>query len=239
MNAAAFYEKPFLKFERVLETVLSTAPRGYRAFLDTMPSWIKQKLWLPHLLKKNIGFGKRLLYFEHHLAHAASSFFLSPFEESAVLTIDGVGEWATASYGCGRGSRIVLTHEMRFPHSLRLLYSTVTTFLGFKANNDEYKVMGMAPYGIPEHYDRMMKELLHVRRDGSLSLDLIFFSFQYGRRMFDRKRFTRLFGMAPRTPGEEITRAHYDVAASLQKVTENIILRMAEHIRKETGLRNI
>ena len=239
IDAVAFYEKPFLKFERMLETFLSTAPRGYRSFVETLPSWLKQKLWLPRALETQIGFRKRTLYFEHHLSHAASSFFLSPFDESAVLTVDGVGEWATASYGRGRGSRITLTHEMRFPHSLGLLYSSVTTFLGFRANHDEYKVMGMAPYGSPEFAAAMLKELVHRRKDGSLSLDLRSFSYQYGRRMFDRDRFRRVFGITPRDPGAEITRQHFDIAASLQKVTEDTVLSMAEHVRRETRLRDL
>ncbi|MBI5103362.1 MAG: carbamoyltransferase [Nitrospirae bacterium] len=239
IDVCAYYEKPFLKFERMIETFLSIAPRGYIAFIDSMPSWLRQKLWVPHLINKNTGYDGRLLYAEHHLSHAASAFFASPFEDAAVLTIDGVGEWATASYGLASGSKINVTHEMRFPHSLGLLYSTLTTFLGFKANNDEYKVMGMAPYGTPEYYDLFLKELVTVRDDGSLMLNLDYFSFQYGRRMFNGRRFARLFGINPRKADSEITQEHYDIAASLQKVTETAVMNMARHVYAETKLKRL
>ena len=239
IDAVCFYEKPFLKFERVLETFLSVSPRGYRAFLDTIPSWLHQKLRLPGILRSSLEYGGTVLYAEHHLAHAASAYYPSPFEDAAVLTVDGVGEWATASYGQGRGAGLSLTHEMRFPHSLGLLYSAVTAYLGFAVNNDEYKVMGMAPYGEPVHRDRLLRQVVHLNGDGSIRLDLDFFSFQFGRRMYDRRRFTGLFGVPPRTPGGEITQQHYDIAASLQRVTEEVVLAMAAHVQRETGSRNL
>jgi carbamoyltransferase len=234
----AFYEKPFLKFERVLETFVATAPRGMFAFLEAMPSWLKQKLRMRTIVSKDFGYSGKLLFAEHHMSHASSSFFLSPFEEAALLTIDGVGEWATASYGYGRGNRITLTHEMRFPDSLGLLYSTFTAYLGFKVNDAEYKVMGLAPYGKPAYQELIKKKLLKINNDGSIKLDLSYFSFQYGKRMFNKK-FEALFGMPARKPESPLTDTHFDVAMSLQKVTEEVILYMARHVRRETGQKNL
>jgi carbamoyltransferase len=238
IGLVAFHEKPFIKFERILDTFLSVAPRGLVSFLDTVPSWLKQKLWLPHILQKKCGYGGRVLFAEHHMAHAASSFFLSPFEESAVLTIDGVGEWATASYGHGRENRINLTHEMRFPHSLGLLYSAFTAYLGFKVNDAEYKVMGLAPYGKPEYYDLITDKLVDIKEDGSIRLDLKYFSFQYGKSMFNR-RFEALFGVPGRIPETHLAQEHFNIAMSLQKVTEEAVLRMAGHVHRKTRSRNI
>jgi carbamoyltransferase len=239
LDAVAFYEKPLLKFERVLETFLAVAPRGARAFVETMPSWLRQKLWLPHLLQKTLGYRGRVLYFPHHVAHAASAYFASSFDEAALLTIDGVGEWSTASFGHARGTDVTLTHEMRFPHSLGLLYSALTAYLGFAVNNDEYKVMGMAPYGAPRFAETILGNLVELLPDGSLRLDLSYFAFQYGRKMFDAKRFARLFGFGPRKPGTDIRQEHFDLAASIQQVTELAVLRMAEHVRKQTGMDRI
>jgi len=239
VDAVAFYEKPLLKFERVLETFLAVAPRGIRAFVDVMPSWLQQKFWLPHILKKKIGYDGTCLYFPHHVSHAASAYFLSPFDAAAILTIDGVGEWATASYGIGRGSKIDLTHEMLFPNSIGLLYSTVTAYLGFSVNNDEYKVMGMAPYGKPDHAGAMLKHLCSLKQDGSIQLNMKYFNFQYGRTMYDRRQFQRLFGMLPRKRGEEITAQHYAIAASIQQVTEAAVIAMAKHVRLQTGMKNL
>lgn len=238
VDFACFYEKPFLKFERVLETFLTVAPRGLRAFVDTVPSWLKQKIWLPHILEKELGFRGKVLFAEHHQAHAASSFFLSPFDEAAFLTIDGVGEWPTASFGIGRGNRIELTHEMHFPHSLGLLYSTFTAYLGFEVNDAEYKVMGMASYGEPVYAEIIRKELVDVRPDGSIRLNLDYFAFQYGRHMFNH-RFERLFGMPARVPESELSQKYLDIAASLQQVTEEVVLIMARHVYAETGLKNL
>lgn len=238
IDIVAFYEKPLLKFERILETFLSVAPRGYRAFLDTIPSWIKQKLWLPHLIQKELDPGIRILFTEHHMAHAASSFFLSPFEESDLLTIDGVGEWATASYGFGRGNKITLTHEMRFPDSLGLLYSTFTSYLGFKANDAEYKVMGLAPFGTARYADLIKRELLTIREDGTIKLNMKYFSFQYGKKMFN-SRFERLLGVPSRRPESSLEQEHFDIAMSLQSVTEEIMLKMITHVHAVNGMKNL
>ncbi len=238
INAVSFYEKPILKFERILETFLSIAPRGYKAFVENIPSWLKYKLWLPTILKKRLGYNGQVLFSSHHLSHAAGSFFLSQFDESAVLTIDGVGEWATASYGYARGNKITLSHELRFPNSLGLLYSTFTSYLGFKVNDAEYKVMGMAPYGKPNYYDIIKNNLVEIMEDGSIRLNLDFFSFQYGKKMFNKK-FESLFDMPKREPESSLTQKHFDIAASLQKITEDIILKMAFHVYKETGLKRL
>lgn len=234
----AFYEKPFLKFERILETFLAVAPLGYKGFIDAMPSWLKQKLWIPHTIHKELGYTGKILFSEHHMAHGASSFFLSPFDESAILTIDGVGEWATASYGSGKGNTIALTHEMRFPHSLGLLYSTITSYLGFKVNDAEYKVMGLAPYGNPVYYDLITDELVTINDDGTIRLNLKYFSFQYGTRMFS-KELEDLFGVPRRQPESTLTQEHFDIAMSLQKVVEDIILKMARHVHGITESENI
>jgi carbamoyltransferase len=238
LDLVVFYEKPFLRFERTLETFLAVAPRGLKAFLDTMPSWLKQKLWLPHTIEKRLGYGGKVLFAEHHLAHSASSFFLSSFDEAALLTVDGVGEWATASYGFGRGNRIELTHEMRFPHSLGLLYSAFTAYLGFEVNDAEYKVMGLAPYGTPRYRDLILEEIVDLRPDGSIRLNMDYFAFQYGSKMFTRKM-EELFGLPARAPESELMQKHKDIAASLQKVTEDVILTMARHVHAETGMRKL
>jgi carbamoyltransferase len=233
-----FYEKPFVKFERILETFLSVAPRGILAFLDTVPSWLKKKLWVPHIIQKELGYNGKILFTEHHMAHAAGSFFQSPYDESAILTIDGVGEWATASYGYGKGNTVTLTHEMRFPNSLGLLYSTFTSYLGFKVNDAEYKVMGLAPYGKPEYYDLIAQELVRIEHDGSIRLNMEYFSYQYGKKMFNRK-FERLFDIPCREPESPLKEEHFNIAMSVQKIVEDIILKMARHVYKETHCKNI
>jgi carbamoyltransferase len=235
IGLVVFYEKPFIKFERMLQTFIYTAPRGCKAFLDTVPSWLKQKLWLPVVIKKELGYTGKVLFAEHHMSHAASAFFTSPYDEAAILTVDGVGEWATASYGYGRGGAIKLTHEMKFPNSLGLLYSAITSYLGFTVNDSEYKVMGMAPYGKPRYLDLMLDNLVSLGDDGSLRLDLRYFSFQYGRRMFNGK-LEGLFGVQKRAPGSPIDERHFDIAASLQRVTEEAMLSMARHVHRETGV---
>lgn len=238
IDAVSFYEKPLLKFERMLETFMYVAPRGYRAFIDTIPSWIRQKLWLPTILKKQLGYRGRILFSMHHLSHAAGCFFLSPFDESAILTIDGVGEWATASYGYGRNNKITITHEMRFPNSLGLLYSAFTSYLGFEVNDAEYKVMGMAPYGKPNYYDIIKDKIVDVREDGSIRLNLDYFSFHYGRKMFNKK-FEAILGEPKRMPESPLRQGHFDIAASLQKLTEDIVMKMAFHVHKEINLKNL
>jgi carbamoyltransferase len=240
VNYVGFYEKPFLKFQRLLETYLAYAPRGFASFLKAMPQWLKQKLHLPREIDRGLGLTrrKRYIYTEHHESHAASAFFPSPFGEAAILTVDGVGEWATASYGYGRGNQITLTHEQRFPHSLGLLYSAFTYYTGFTVNSGEYKLMGLAPYGEPKYVDLILDKLMDLKEDGSLRLDLSYFNYGHGLTMTSKK-FERLFGGPPRKPDSLLTERDMDIAASIQKVTELVLLRMARHVHAETGLKNL
>ena len=235
-----FYDKPLLKFERLLETYLAYAPAGLRSFRKAMPVWLRTKLFLPQKIRKELGetFTRRLVFAEHHESHAASAFFPSPFAEAAILTTDGVGEWATASYGVGRDNRIELTHQLRFPHSLGLLYSALTYYTGFKVNSGEYKVMGLAPYGEPKYADLILKELLDLKDDGSFRMDMSYFNYAQGLTMTSAK-FHRLFGGPPRKPESQVTQREMDLAASLQVVTEEIMLRMARHVHQQTGMKNL
>ena len=235
LAAVAFYDKPILKFERLLRTYLSVAPAGLVSFVRVTPSWVRQKLRLPKLLKKEVGFKGPLYYAEHHESHAASAFYASPFDEAALLTIDGVGEWTTTASGVGRGTTMTLTREIRFPHSLGLLYSAFTAYLGFKVNSDEYKVMGAAPYGAPAYADLIRRELVDVRPDGSFRLNLDYFAFTRGAQMFNR-RFEELFGGPARDPRAKLTKREWDIAASIQHVTEEIVLAMCRALHAETGL---
>jgi carbamoyltransferase len=240
IDHVAFYEKPYLKFERLLETHLAVAPAGFRSFLQAMPLWIHEKLRLPAEMGRGLGnaYSKRYVFPEHHESHAASAFFPSPFDEAAILTIDGVGEWATATLGHGSGNRISLTHEMRFPHSLGLLYSAFTYFCGFRVNSGEYKLMGLAPFGEPRYEALILERLLDLREDGSFRMDQSYFNYCAGLTMTSR-RFERLFGGPPRRPESQITQRECDLAASVQKVTEEIMLRMARHLHRLTGSRNL
>lgn len=240
LDHVAFYEKPFLRFERLLETYLAVAPAGFASFLKAMPQWIHQKLQLPRELNRGLGgaYTKPYVFTEHHEAHAASAFFPSPFEEAAILTVDGVGEWATASLGLGRGHRIELTHELHFPHSLGLLYSAFTYFCGFRVNSGEYKLMGLAPYGQPRFAATIRTHLLDLRDDGSFRLDQSYFNYCQGLTMTSAK-FARLFGGPPRSPEAKLTARELDLAASVQVVTEEIMLRMAKHLHGLTGARNL
>ena len=238
LEYVGFYEKPFVKFERILYSHLATFPKSYFSFLVATPLWLKEKLWIPSLIQKKLDYKGEVLMIEHHLSHAGSSFLVSPFEESAILTIDGVGEWSTGAYGIGKDNQIELFYETRFPHSLGLLYSAFTYYLGFKVNSAEYKVMGLAPYGGPVFYDLIMKELVDLKDDGSFKLNMQYFSYDYGLKMTN-SRFDTLFGPPRRAPESEIKKIHQDVAASLQKVTEGIVLKMASHLYKETGLKNL
>jgi carbamoyltransferase len=240
LDYVGFYDKPLLKFERLLETYLAFAPVGFRSFLTAMPVWLREKLRLPREISKglNAGHGKRYIFAQHHESHAASAFFPSPFDEAAILTLDGVGEWATAAYGYGRGNRITLTHELRFPHSLGLLYSAFTYFCGFKVNSGEYKLMGLAPYGEPKYKDLILERLLDAKPDGSFRLDLSYFDYCQGLRMTSRK-FARLFGGPPRKPESLLTQREMDLAASIQAVTEELMLRAARHVHEKTGLANL
>ncbi len=240
LDYVSFYEKPLLKFDRILENYCAFAPRGFRSFRRGMPSWLKQKLHVNREIGDALGgeFRKRFLFAEHHESHAASAFFPSPFEEAAVLTVDGVGEWATATCGVGRGNRVELTHELRFPHSLGLLYSAFTHYCGFEVDSGEYKLMGLAPYGEPTYADLILERLVDVKPDGSLRLDLSYFNYCYGLTMTS-PRFHRLFGGPPRPSDSPIEDRHLDIAASIQKVTEQILLRMAQHVHDQTGLRQL
>ena len=240
LDYVGFYDKPFLKFERLLETYLAFAPAGFRSFLKAMPLWLRQKLHLPREMNKGLKhqYKRRYVFTEHHQSHAASAFFPSPFEEAAVLTLDGVGEWATASCGFGRANRVTLTHELHFPHSLGLLYSAMTYFCGFKVNSGEYKLMGLAPYGEPVYADAILDKLLDLKRDGSFRMDMSYFNYCQGLTMTSR-RFDRLFGGPPRKAESPLTQREMDLAASVQKVTEEIVLRMARHVHEQTGRKNL
>lgn len=240
-----FYEKPFLKFERLLETYVAFAPRGFTAFRTAMPLWLKEKLFQKDLLRRAledidpefVG-DSRLLFTEHHLSHAASAFLASPFDEAAILTMDGVGEWATSSLGVGRQSQIEIYREMHFPHSLGLLYSAFTYYTGFKVNSGEYKLMGLAPYGEPKYAQIILDKLVDLKSDGSFRLDLSYFDYCAGLRMTN-DNFASLFGAPVRSPDEPLTQIHMDVAASIQTVTEEIVLRLARYAKEITGLRHL
>ena len=240
LDFVAFYDKPFLKFERLLETYLSFAPAGFPSFRQAMPLWLQEKLHLPREMRRALGGGyqRRFLFPEHHESHAASAFFPSPFEEAAILTLDGVGEWATASYGHGAGNRIELTHELRFPHSLGLLYSALTYFCGFRVNSGEYKLMGLAPYGEPRFMDLILDRLLDLKDDGSFRLDLSYFNYCQGLTMTSRKM-DRLLGGPPRRAESPLGQREMDLARSIQEVTEEVMLRAARHVHRETGSRNL
>ncbi len=233
-----FYEKPLLKFERILTTYIATFPRSFPSFIKAIPLWLHEKLWIPQIIKKELNYKGEILYIDHHLAHAASSFLVSPFEEAAILTMDGVGEWETATYGIGTGERIELFKHISFPHSLGLLYSAFTYYLGFKVNSAEYKVMGLAPYGKPVYYDLIMDKLIKVKTDGSFKINMKYFAYDYGLTMTNRN-FDKLFGMPPRKPETELEEFHENVAASLQKVTEEIVLRMTRHLYSKTKMKNL
>ncbi|MGM0665488.1 MAG: carbamoyltransferase family protein [Thermodesulfobacteriota bacterium] len=238
LDYVVFYDKPLLTFERLLLSYLTVAPKGLRSWLEAMPLWLGKKLHVPKVVERETGYKGDVLFTEHHEAHAASAFYPSPYEEAAILTIDGVGEWATASYGTGKGSGIALLKELHFPDSLGLLYSAFTYFTGFRVNSGEYKLMGLAPYGRPVYRDRILNELIDLKEDGSLRLNLDYFDFLGGLRMTN-KRFDRLFDGPPRKPETEITRREMDIAASIQSVTEETILRMMRHVHSETRMRRL
>ncbi len=236
LEFVAFYDKPLLKFERLFETYLDYAPRGFASFRAAMPLWLTSRLWMEETIRRETGTGARILFSDHHESHAASAFYPSPFEEAALLTMDGVGEWATSSLGVGRGRDIDLISELRFPHSIGLLYSAFTYFCGFKVNSGEYKLMGLAPYGEPKYADLIRDRLVHVCDDGSIRLDMDYFDFASRLRMTG-EGFERLFGGPARAPESMLTQREMDLAASIQQVTEEIVLKMARHLRKTTGLR--
>jgi len=239
LDYVGFYDKPYLKFERLLETYLAYAPLGFRSFLRAMPLWLNQKLYLPREISRRLdGYGKRVVFTEHHEAHGASAFFPSPYEEAAILTLDGVGEWATASFGTGRGNRIALTHQLVFPHSLGLLYSAFTYYAGFKVNSGEYKLMGLAPYGKPVHAQKILDHLLDLKADGSFRMDMSYFDYCRGLTMTS-PRFHDLFGGPPRAPESPLSERDMDIAASIQSVTEEVMLRIGRHVHAATGMKNL
>ena len=240
-----FYDKPFLKFERLLETYLAYAPRGFSSFAKAMPIWLKEKLFQKDLIRKQLkaqapayDWDARLLFAEHHQSHAASAFFPSPFEEAVVLTMDGVGEWTTTSVGVGSGKTLEIVKELHFPHSLGLLYSAFTYYTGFRVNSGEYKLMGLAPYGEPRYRDVILDKLLDLKEDGSFHLDMSCFDYCTGLRMTN-ERFAELFGLPVRQADEPLRQEHMDLAASIQAVTEEIVLRMTRSLARETGLKNL
>ena len=238
LDYVAFYEKPFLKFDRLLHTYLACAPAGLASFLKAIPVWIKDKIWLKAGIRKALDYAGPILFPEHHESHAASAFFPSPYPEAAFLTVDGVGEWTTTSYGVGRGNRVEMHAEIHFPHSLGLLYSAFTYYTGFKVNSGEYKLMGLAPYGEPKFKDVILRELIDLKPDGSFKLNLDYFNFAAGLTMTSRK-FETLFGGPPRRPESRLTRRDMDLARSIQEVTEEVLYRMARHVRQQTGQKNL
>jgi carbamoyltransferase len=238
LDVVGFYDKPFLKFERLLETYIACGPRGLMSFQSAMPVWLREKLFLPDLIRKELGVDKPICFAEHHLSHAASAFYPSPFEEAAVLTVDGVGEWATTTWGVGRGNDLELTHEIRFPHSLGLLYSAFTYYTGFRVNSGEYKVMGLAPYGEPTYVDLIKDHIIDIKEDGSFKMNMSYFDYPSGLRMTSSK-FHKLFGGPPKKADSWVTQREMDLAKSVQVVVEECILKMARHIHKETGQKKL
>lgn len=238
LDYVAYYEKPFIKFERLLLTYLTCAPFGWMSFLKAMPIWIKQKLFLKDLIAEQLGYEGEIIFSEHHESHAASAFYPSPFDEAAVMTLDGVGEWATTSYGTGKGNVLKLESELRFPHSLGLLYSAFTYYTGFRVNSGEYKLMGLAPYGDPKYVDLIKDNLIDIKADGSFKLDMRYFNYCAGLTMTSR-RFDRLFGAPPRQLEAAISQRDMDMARSIQVVTEEIMLKMADYVYAQTGMDNL
>jgi len=239
VDYVAFYDKPFIKFERIIETYLAYAPRGLKSFLMAVPLWLKEKLWMSELIRKELdGYKGEIVFPEHHESHAASAFYPSPFEEAAFLTIDGVGEWTTTSFGVGKGNSIEIQYELRFPHSLGLLYSAFTYYTGFKVNSGEYKVMGLAPYGEPKYVNLIYEHLMDLKDDGSFKLNMEYFDYCVGLTMTNDK-FHKLFSGPPRQPETKLTQKEMDLAASIQSVTEEVMLRMARHVKKATGQKRL
>lgn len=234
LDLVVFYDKPFIKFERILETYLAYAPSGIRQFIYAMPLWLKQKLWIPDLIRQELDYNGKIIFTEHHESHAASAFYPSPYQDAAFLTMDGVGEWDTASFGVGTDNDIEILYTLRFPHSLGLLYSAFTYYTGFKVNSGEYKLMGLAPYGEPKYADLILEELIDLKEDGSFKMNMCYFGYANGLRMTNWK-FESLFGGSPRKPESKITQKDMDIASSIQEVTEEIMLRMAKHVHKVTG----
>ena len=239
IESIAFYDKPVLKFERLLDNYIAVAPRGLHSFLDVIPKWLHKRLWIKKEIKKLLkGFKGEIIFPEHHMSHAAHAFYTSPFDESAILTIDGVGEWSTTSFGYAKNNSIKIMDDIRWPHSLGLFYSAFTYFLGFKVNEGEYKLMGLSSYGTSKYYDLILDNLIDVKDDGSFRLNMKYFSFTHDKVMTNKK-FSELFGISPKTKNEETLQIHFDIAASAQKVLEYVILKMANHIYAKTKMKNI
>ena len=239
IDSVAFYDKPVLKFERLLDNYIAVAPRGLFSFLDIIPKWLHKRLWIKNEIKKTLkGFKGEIIFPEHHMSHAAHAFYTSPFEESAILTMDGVGEWSTTSFGFAQNNTIKLTNDIRWPHSLGLFYSAFTYFLGFKVNEGEYKLMGLSSYGTPKYYDLILDNLIDVKADGSIRLDMKYFAFTYDKVMTNDK-FAELFGISPKNKDEKTLQIHFDIGASAQKVLEDIILKMVNHVYEKTKMKNL
>jgi len=239
IDYVGFYDKPLLKFERILENYLGVAPRGWRSFMTAMPVWLKEKLFTRNIIRRELGDYPGVMFFsEHHESHAASAFYPSPFKDAAVLTMDGVGEWATSSYGIGKGNDLQLLAELHYPHSLGMLYTAFTYYTGFKVNSGEYKLMGLAPYGEPKYADLILDKLVELKDDGSLKLNMKYFNYLHGLTMTNGA-FDRLFMGPSRKPESQVTQREMDIAASIQMVTEEIMLRMARHVHQETGMENL
>jgi carbamoyltransferase len=238
LDLVVFYDKPFVKFERILETYLMYAPKGIRSFMMAIPLWLREKLWIPSDIRSELGYEGKILFTEHHESHAASAFYPSPFQRAAFLTMDGVGEWTTTSYGVGVGNRLEILGEQKFPHSLGLLYSSFTYFTGFKVNSAEYKVMGLAPYGEPKYVQPILDHLIDLKEDGSFKMNMEYFNYCAGLTMTGKK-FDALFGGPPRKSESKLTRREMDLARSLQDVTEEIMLRQARYVQRETGEENL
>jgi len=234
LDSIAFYDKPLLKFDRILETYLTYPGKGLKSFIMAVPLWLKQKLWIPDLIKRELSFDGNVLFPEHHESHAASAFFPSPFDRAAFLTIDSVGEWATTSFGIGENNKVNIHSELHFPHSLGLLYSSFTYFTGFKVNSGEYKVMGLAPYGEPKYVQKIYDQLIDLKEDGSFSMNMDYFEFPTGLKMTNNN-FAKLFDGPARKPESELTQREMDLARSVQDVTEEIMIRMVKNVKKETG----
>lgn len=238
LDLVAFYDKPFLKFERLLETYLTFAPIGFQSFIKAIPLWIKEKLWMKEMIKVKLGYEGKVIFPEHHESHAASAFYPSPFQKAAIITMDGVGEWTTTSFGFGDGNDIQLLADIKFPHSLGLLYSAFTYYTGFKVNSGEYKVMGLAPYGEPKYKQLIYDHLIDVKEDGSFRMNMEYFNYCQGLTMTNEK-FHKLFGGPPRVPETKLTQKEMDLACSLQEVTEEIVLKIGNHVYKATGLKDV
>ena len=239
IDSIAFYDKPVLKFERLLDNYIGVAPRGLFSFLDVIPKWIHKRLWVKDEINKHLkGFKGEIIFPEHHMSHAAHTFFTSPFDEAAILTVDGVGEWSTTTFGTGRDTSIKLINDIRWPHSVGLFYSAFTYFLGFKVNEGEYKLMGLSSYGEPKYYDKIMSELIDVKNDGSIHLNMKYFAFTYDKYMTNQN-FSDVFGIPPRKHDEKVEQIHFDIGASAQLVLEDILLKMVNHVYNKTKMKNL